>query len=112
MIENLRGGVANVCEDAVAELKESLAGRRHLHAADRSNEQRLGELLLEQQDLAADRRLRDVQLRASLGERAGLGNGAQDLQLTQVHGGILLARLRTQATCVFDSLLPAGRPDL
>ena len=38
------------------------------------------QLFFEQQDLPADRRLRDVQLVAGRGERAGLRDGANDLE--------------------------------
>ena len=43
------------------------------------------ELVFEQQNLAADRRLRDVQLLAGGGERTGFGDGADDFELSKVH---------------------------
>ena len=45
-------------------------GRRDADAPADAVEDRLAELVLEQEDLAADRRLRDVQLVAGGGERA------------------------------------------
>ncbi len=49
------------------------------------------ELLLEQQDLTADRRLRHAQSFAGGGERPGVGDGADDLELPQVHARMLHA---------------------
>ena len=43
--------------------------------------------VFEQQNLPADGRLRDVQLVARGGERAGFRDGADDLELTKVHAG-------------------------
>jgi len=43
------------------------------------------ELVLEQQDLAADRRLRDVQTCTSTGERAGFSNRPDDFELPEIH---------------------------
>ena len=77
--------VAHVLEDALAELHEALGRRRHPHLAADAQEQRLAELLLEQQNLAADRRLRHVQLPAARGERAGLGDRLEDFELAKVH---------------------------
>ena len=85
VIEDLAGRVADVREHAVAQLEELLPGRRDLDPSAEAEEERLLEFLLEQQDLPADRRLRDVQPRAGGGERAALGNGAQNLELSQIH---------------------------
>ena len=48
-------------------------------------EQLLLELFLEQQNLAADRRLREMQALTGAGEGAGVGHRAQNLELTEVH---------------------------
>ena len=77
---------ADVLEDALPELDEAFGRRRHPDLAADAQEQRLAELLLEQQDLPADRRLRDVQLPAAGGERAGLGDRLEDFELSEVHG--------------------------
>ena len=63
-IENALGGVADVGEHAVAELQQRFARRRDLDPPAIADEERLLELFLEQEDLAADGRLRDVQARA------------------------------------------------
>ena len=67
------------------ELQQRFAGRRDADAAPDAQEDRLLQLVFEQQDLPADRRLRDVQLVAGGGERASLGNGANDFELAKVH---------------------------
>ena len=54
-------GVADVVEDAVTELEDRLAGRGDLDAAPEPDEQPLVEFVLEQEDLAADGGLRNVQ---------------------------------------------------
>ena len=80
-----RHRVLQILEDAVTELQQRLAGRRDADAPADAQEDRLVQLFLEQEDLPADRRLRDVQPFAGSGEGAGLGDGADDLQLAQVH---------------------------
>ena len=77
--------LADVLEDALSELHQALGRRRHPHLAPDAQEQRLAELLFEQQNLAADRRLRDVQLPPAGGERSGLGDRLEDFELAQVH---------------------------
>src|SRR5688572_10481841 len=79
-----------ILKDAMTELEERLAGRRDADAPPDAVEDRLAELLLEEQNLAADRRLRDVQLLAGGGERAGVGDSPDDLQLPQIHGVSIL----------------------
>src|SRR5829696_841287 len=75
-----------VPKDAVTELKQRFAGWRNPDAAPDAMKYRLAEFFFEQEDLAADRRLRDMQLLAGGGERAGVGDGADDLQLPKIHG--------------------------
>ena len=77
---------ADVQKDALPELDEAFGGRRHPDLAADAEKQRLAKLLLEEQDLAADRRLRDVQLPAAGGERAGFGDGLENFELSKVHG--------------------------
>jgi hypothetical protein len=74
--------LANVLEDALAELHQALGRRRHPHLTPDAQEQRLAELFFEQQDLAADRRLGDVQLASARRERSGLGDRLKDFELT------------------------------
>ena len=54
--------LADILEDALAELHEALGRRRHPDLASDAQEQRLAELLFEQQNLPADGRLRHVEL--------------------------------------------------
>jgi hypothetical protein len=60
--------LADVLEDALAELDQRLRGGRHPHLPADPQEQRLAEFLLEQQNLAADGRLRDAELATRRGE--------------------------------------------
>ena len=75
-----------IVEQPLAEAEQRRAGRRDAHLAAEPQEQLLLQFLLEQQDLAADRGLREVQPLAGAGEGAGVGHGPQDLELAQVHG--------------------------
>ena len=79
--------LADVEEHALAELHEALGRRRHPYLAPDAQEQRLAELVLEQQNLPADRRLRHVQLPSARGERSGLGDRLKDFELAQIHDG-------------------------
>ena len=69
----------------MAELHQRLAGRGNADLPPDAQENALVQLFLEQQDLAADRRLRDVQLSAGAGEGAGLGDRLDDLELAEIH---------------------------
>ncbi len=55
-------------------------------------EQRHPQLALQRRDLAADRRLGHVQLLARGGERAGVGDRADDLELPEVHAASIHSR--------------------
>jgi hypothetical protein len=57
LFDDAGGGVADVGEHATAQVEESGAGRREPHLAAQAQEERLSELLLEQEHLAADGRL-------------------------------------------------------
>ena len=80
-----RDGVLQILEDAVTQLQERFTRGRDADAPADAMEDRLAELFFEQQNLPADRRLRDVKLFARGGEGAGVGDGADDLQLPQIH---------------------------
>ena len=56
-------GVLQVLKHPVAELQQRFAGGGDADAAADAVKDRLAELFLEQEDLPADRRLRDVELR-------------------------------------------------
>ncbi len=79
------GGLADVVEDPDRQLEQRLAGRRDLDLALDAPEQRLVELGLEQQNLARNRRLRDVKAAAGPGKRPGLGHRLENFELSQIH---------------------------
>ena len=84
-VENAGARPLEILEHALAEAEQRGAGRRDADLAAEPEEQLLLQLLFEQQDLAADGRLRQVQLLPGARERAGLRDRAQYLQLSQVH---------------------------
>ena len=94
LVAHLADGRGQVVEQALPEQNERLSGPGRHGAAPLPDEQRLAQLVLEQQDLAADRRLRDVQLFTRAGERPGLGDGAKNLELPKIHRWILLRYLQ------------------
>ena len=85
VVENARAGPFEILEHALAEAEQRGAGRRDADLAAEAEEQLLLQLLFEQQDLAADGRLRQVQLLPGARERARLRDRAKNLQLSQVH---------------------------
>ena len=92
-------GFADVLEHALPQLHEALGRRRHADLAADAQEQRLAQLLFEQQDLTADRRLRHVQLPAARGERPGLGDRLENFELAQIHAELL----RSSVSWIDDS---------
>src|SRR5207247_8357220 len=100
--------VAEILEHAVAELHERFGRRRHAHLTADTQEERLAELVLEEENLAADRRLRDVQLPSARAERARLRDRLQDLELTQIHDQTAAsARCHAPTTCSTICATPA-----
>jgi hypothetical protein len=85
-IDDRRAGFANVGKHPVAELQERLAGRRYLYLTAEPQEQRFVQFFLEEQDLPADRRLRDVQPCSGPGERARVRDRPDDFKLSEIHG--------------------------
>jgi hypothetical protein len=79
-------GVLQVLEHAVAQPQQRFAGRRDANLPPDAMEHRFAEFVFEQQDLAADGGLRDVELVACRRERARVSDGADDFELPQVHG--------------------------
>ena len=86
MLDDCRRGLAHVGENAVAELQKSFSGRRQPDLPAEPHEQRFLQFLFEQEDLAADGRLRDVHQPGGSRERAGVGDGLDDFELAQVDG--------------------------
>jgi hypothetical protein len=86
-IGDRRSGFADVGENAPAQLQEGFTGVSEPDLAPEPKEQRLAQLLLEQQDLPADCRLRDVQAVCGRRERAGVGDGTDDFELPEITGG-------------------------
>src|SRR3954454_15560539 len=83
-VENGRAGLLEIVEHPLAESEERRAGGGDPNLAPKPQEQLLIELLLEQQNLPADRRLRQVKLFSRARERARLRDRPQDLELTKV----------------------------
>ncbi len=69
----------------MAQLEQRFAGRGDPDAPADAMKDRLAELVLEEKDLPADRRLRDVQLFAGGRKGAGFSDGADDFELPQIH---------------------------
>src|SRR5205823_1168707 len=82
--------VLQILKDAVTQLQQRFACRGNSNAPADAMKDRFAEFLFEQQDLAADRRLRDVELLARGGEGAGVGYGADDFELPKVHASKLI----------------------
>ena len=78
-------GVLQILEDAVTQLQERFTRGRDADTPANPMEDGLAELFLEKKNLPADGRLRDVELFTCGGEGAGVGDGADDLQLPQIH---------------------------
>ena len=72
-------------EDVMGGAVEELALLGQDQAAGVAVEQRHLEVLLERADLAADRRLRQAQIMAGMGEAAGLGDRVEDPELVPIH---------------------------
>ena len=83
--EDRRAGLLEVVEEPLAQAEQRGSGRGDADLAAEPQEQLLLELFLEQQDLATDGRLRQVQALAGTGERTGVGHGPKNLELTKVH---------------------------
>ena len=79
----------DVAEDAMAQLNERFAGGGDADAPAHAQEDGLVHLFLEQQNLAADGRLRHAQLPPGGGERPRLGDRLHDLELPQIHRNII-----------------------
>ena len=69
----------------MAQLQQRFTGRRDADSPADAVKDRFAEFFFEQENLPADRRLRDVELLAGGCERAGLGYRTDDLELTQIH---------------------------
>ena len=85
----------------MTQLYERLGGRRHAHLAAGAQKQRLAELVLEEQNLPADGRLRHVQLPSARTEGSGLRNRLQDFELSEIHDQTAAdsARCHAPTTC-------------
>src|SRR4051812_26185864 len=91
LVADRRHGVLQVLEDAMTELQQRLASWRDADAAADAVKHRFSELVFEEQDLPADRRLGHVQLRTRSGEGPAVRDGADDLELAEIHASSLYA---------------------
>src|SRR4030095_11252729 len=78
-------GVLHVSKDSMTQLEQRFPSVCDPDAPADSMKNGLAELVLEDEDLAADRGLRNVQLFSGGRERAGLGDGPDDFELPEVH---------------------------
>src|SRR6188768_682889 len=85
LVADGRYRVVQILKDPMTQLQQRLTGRGDADATSDAMEDRFAELILEQQDLAADGGLRNMQLFARRRERTAVGDGANDFELTQVH---------------------------
>src|SRR4029453_824643 len=76
-----RNRVFEVLEDAMAQLQQRLPSGGDADATPDAKKDRLLQLVFEQQNLTADRRLRHVQLVPRGRERTGFGDRTDDLEL-------------------------------
>jgi hypothetical protein len=111
LIDDRGAGLPDIREDTFGKLQHGVARRGQLDSSAEPDEQRLVDFVLEQQHLPADGGLRQMQLDAGPGEGAGVGNGANDLELTQVHGGVL-AKKQKRPSSDDDGLEPVSRGEL
>ena len=82
-----RLGHGELGEDLARRAVEQLALLGQDQSARVAVEQRHAQALLERADLAAHRRLAEIQRLAGMGEAAGLGDGMEDPQLVPIHAG-------------------------
>lgn len=73
-------------EDRASVVEKALARREQLHPARSAREERRPELVLERADLAAQRRLRDVQALSRPTYVSFLGDGNEVADLREAHG--------------------------
>ena len=78
-------GAVEVGQDRARVAQEGLAGRRHLHAPARPREELAAQLVLQQPDLVAQRRLGHVEPLGGAAEVQLLGDGHEVAELTQLH---------------------------
>ena len=90
-VEDAGARLLEIVEHPLAEAEERRAGGRDPDLPAETEEQLLVELFLEQQDLAADGGLREVQLLAGARERSGLRDRPQNLELSKIHASYSLS---------------------
>ena len=108
IVEDAGAGALEILEHALAEAEQRGAGGRDPDLAAEPEEQLLLQLLFEQQDLAADGGLREVQLLAGAGERSRLRDRAQYLELSQVHAFVTPSR-RYSVVCAAGRQCPISK---
>ena len=96
-LEDRRARLLEVVEHPLAESEECRSRRGYPDLAPQPEKQLLVQLLLEQEDLTAHRRLREVQLLARTRERTALRHRPQNLELSKIHAVFSPVRGRTPA---------------
>ena len=94
-VEDRGAGLLEVVEHPLAETKERRAGGRDADLATKAQEQLLVELFLQQENLAADSGLRQMQLLSGARERPALRYRPENLELPKIHASVLPVRNRT-----------------
>lgn len=90
---HLIGRFADHSRDHLRVLEEPRTCGRQANAASVPGKQRNADFFLELRDLAAQRGLRDIQLRRRAAEAAGAGDVNETAQFSNVHVGLELCRL-------------------
>src|SRR5215207_9419221 len=91
-LADTRDGILQVPEDAVAELQKRLTSGSDAYSTADAVKNRFSQFLLEEQNLPADGRLGHVKLLARRGEGTRVGDGPDDLELSEVHWRSIHAR--------------------
>ena len=108
-------GGGKLGEDVMGGAVENLALLGENETPGMAVEQRHLEVLLERADLAADRRLRQAQIMAGMGEAAGIGHRVKDSELVPIHRpctvlGTSTRRLRSSCHGVPATARPRAPP--
>ena len=107
-----RDGLVDAAQDAARAVEQRLAGQRQLDAVRGAPEELDADELLERPDLAAQRRLREVQLLGGAAEVELLGDGHERAQVPELDGvGRSREREHPCLVVVHAVIIPEGSGD-